>query len=246
VVVLFFVGLLATALLGAGEYLPHPDDVLGDLAEPDEVDWPKEDQDISNRLPLLRETDGYMDLLLHFTKIVVMAQVFGECGHTQLLSSYMTPHLEAFLVVTYVNSYDSWKSKVVVDSSTEEEGNREQRSAGNKRSRGESSSSLPSLSSVSMTSSKKYTENARGRGKFKGWSEAGLSLYNKIVSFLEQQRANNEYGEHYETNLRLEFEKQKKNSVGDIDDNGGAGFKVKNGLDLCPDVVPPLVPMLAL
>jgi hypothetical protein len=172
-----------------------------------------------------------------------MAKSFNECGHTKLLSSYMTPHLEAFLVVSYVNGYNKWKSKAMVDSSSDEGrgGSPEKSAGGNKRPREEDSPapSLPSLSSVSMNSTKKFTENARGRGKFKGWTEEGLSLYNKIIEFLEQQRAKDSYyGESFETTLRLEFEKRMNASGGATkeDSRGGAKVKAKNGMELCPDV----------
>jgi hypothetical protein len=236
---------LIAALLQDGEYLPHPSDILGDLllAKPDE-----DDQDImSPPWNILRAADGYMELLLNFTKMVVMANTFNLYSDTKLLSYYMTPHLEAFLVVTYVNGYDSWKSEALDQESSSEEGSPPQgRRSGNKRSREEESptSTLTSSTPPSTKPTKKFTENARGRGKYKGWTDDGLSLYNKIIAILEQQRAkDSEYGEVYETNLRLEFEKQKNKSGGDTttdEGRGGAGVMALNGLDLClDDDVPP-------
>jgi hypothetical protein len=174
--------------------------------------------------------------------MVVMAHTFNEYSDTKLLSYYMTPHLEAFLVVIYVNGYDSWKSEVLEESSSEEEGSPQEKRSGNKRSREQESP-------PSTKPTKKFTENARGSGKYKGWNNDGLSLYNKIIDILEQQRAkNSEYGETYETTLRLEFERRKSKSVGATTDegSGGAGVMAKNGLDLCPDDGPCFGSMIGL
>lgn len=39
---------------------------------------------------------------------MVGAAVFKDDSHTELLSTYMSHSLEAFLVITFVNSVDSW------------------------------------------------------------------------------------------------------------------------------------------
>jgi hypothetical protein len=49
---------------------------------------------------------------------------------------------------------------------------------------------LSDLSDATGDSSKKqYTANARGRGKYKGWTDEGIDLYNRICEVLVRQRS---------------------------------------------------------
>jgi hypothetical protein len=88
--------------------LPFPDQVLGDLVLPSDQwpvygAWREED-----RTMYLRETMGHRAILRHFTKIAVMAKVFDNNSWCELISEYMTPSLEAFVILVYVNNHERW------------------------------------------------------------------------------------------------------------------------------------------
>jgi hypothetical protein len=85
--------------------MPDPRVILGGLAAQRDQ-WP-EDGD-STRAPYLRQTRDHQDLLVHFTKVMVMSERFRQKSTRSHLTRYMGSALEAFCVVTYVNNYDNW------------------------------------------------------------------------------------------------------------------------------------------
>ena len=212
--------------------LPTPEELVGDLLADDMEDWPE--YDTPGRKPLLRETEGHTDLLFHFTKVVVMGPCFRDNSTTKLLSNYMTEHLEAFVVITYINGYNSWMNEVW--KKQENDGNQEvvdirgvvgRTFAGSKRSH--SDFLLTSPSSVSLTPTKLFTENARGRGKYKGWSSNGIELYNRIGRILGSQRRVEALGKTWETKLLLEFKTQRKGTVNTTEGPSG-GLHADHGM----------------
>jgi hypothetical protein len=105
----------------------------------------------------------------------------------QLLSDYCHFSLEAYIVLTYYNGYECWKSEVDLERGSE------------------SGSSVSELSSVS---SRLFTEKCgRGRGIYKGWSADGIYLYKEVVNVLNKQRASVDRLDvkEFEVNLRTRF-----------------------------------------
>jgi hypothetical protein len=103
--------------------------------------------------------------------------------------------LEAFLVVTYVNSYDKWFLECignhVSDSPQEESGEEEQSVQISSLTHTTTDTRHPPVAAANTVTplvTKRYTANAMGGGKFKGWNEEGLELYQKVAEVLKEQR----------------------------------------------------------
>ena len=158
--------------------LPEPKAILGGLDVEGNV-HPEEDAS-----PCLRETSAHKEFLYRFAKTVMIADSFKKYSTSLLLSDYMSTNLESYAVLTYVNNYECWK----------EEASRTPR-------RGEEVSEVTGPSS-SDGSKRRYTESTRGTGKFKGWAEAGINLYNSIDTKLEQQRDDPALGDDFDKKLR--------------------------------------------
>ena len=149
-------------LYKAGEVsLPTPEELLGDYIKP-RSEWPT-DEDAEKR-PCLRETQAHSDLLFLFLEDVVITECFRRCATAKKLSSYMHFSLEGYLVLTYVNGYESWKSELDC-------------SCGD---------------TVQEPTSPLFTAKSKGKGKYKGWSTEGIMLYNQLVQMAKQQREDKE------------------------------------------------------
>jgi hypothetical protein len=161
---------LGKEILDKGGDVPDPNLILGELSYPHGL-WPAyENKD--NRKPFLRETSSHQHLLFLFTRVMVMSHNFKKYSSTRPLSQYMSVSLEGFLVITYYNSYLAWKDEW-------------------HQLRGTRAPALSEdLSDATGDSSKKqYTANARGKGKYKGWTDDGIDLYNQICEVIEKQRS---------------------------------------------------------
>ena len=145
--------------------LPTPTAILGGLDKVQGNEDPDEDAS-----PCLRETSAHATFLYQFAKTVMRADAFKKFSNTWLLSAYMSTCLEAYAVLTYVNNYKYWK----------EEASRTTPAGGSVSEVTEPSSSDGSL--------RLYTATTRGTGKFKGWSDDGIELYNRIEGKLRSQR----------------------------------------------------------
>jgi hypothetical protein len=88
--------------------------------------------------------------------------------------------LEAYAVITYVNSYAAWME----EATRREEG------------RNEDSDSRPS--SAGSKKRTKFTEKSKGSGKFKGWAKSGIKLYNRINKVLDKQRSDESLVEEFD------------------------------------------------
>jgi hypothetical protein len=253
-----FVVLPEKDLIEKNEELPDPSVFLGDLLpQPPPVEFPpvsigvpdpEDDEDEEAPPKYLREAKGYMDLLFHFTKVVVMAATFIANSNTKLLSKYMSPNLEAFLVLTYVNNYDAWKAELYgeplpnQDSTSEEEDKDEQdqehennqQLAGSKRYRDGNSRLVSPLNT--HQAKKKFTADARGRGKFKGWTDEGMALYKQLTRIVKQQRADKKLGQDFEELLLEEFLTKNKKSRAASNENSG-GPEVDEDDDWLDDMV---------
>jgi hypothetical protein len=173
---------LFAELYRAGKDLPDPAKLLGglDVKKPRE-DWMSYDDDY------LRETKEHQELLYHFLRRVLLHDQYKRSKSKQLLSDYCHFSLEAYIVLTYYNGYECWKSEVDLERGSE------------------SGSSVSELSSVS---SRLFTKNCgRGRGMYKGWSADAIYLYKEVVNVLRRQRTNVDRLDvkEFEVNLRARF-----------------------------------------
>ncbi len=175
-----------------GVALPDPEEILGNL------DKPGEDPDGA---PCLRETDAHADFLFLFAKTVTVCSTFKDSCNVNLLSGYMSISLEAYAVLTYANSYDTWMEEAT---KRKEEG------------RNEEDSTSPSSAGSKR---RRFTEKTRGTGKFKEWAKSGIKLYNKINKMLERQR-NDESLVDFEPTLKTWFLKGKNLSHSSTNDGG--------------------------
>jgi hypothetical protein len=157
--------------------LPDPATILGELNNPNREAWPLYEDD--DREPCLRETDEYKHLLFNFLKEVSLNSDYRKDSASKVLSDYVDTTLEAYLVLTYINSYDNWKTE------------------------GEASYESPT---------RRFTERGRGSGKFKGWNEDGIDLYNMLVDVITKQREDKSKPElvQFEIDLMKLFVEAKK------------------------------------
>lgn len=149
---------------GHQDDLPTPEDLLGNYIGRERNDWP--DYEDAEREDCLRETQAHQNLLFHFLKEVVLNATFQKNSSTKKLCEYIHFSLEAYLVLTYVNNYATWKAEV----------EKEQRTG------------IDEISEVTNDSPRLYTEKSRGKGKYKGWSEEGILLYKQMCVLIERQR----------------------------------------------------------
>jgi hypothetical protein len=131
--------------------LPTPADILGGM-DPNAPDANL----TQGRVRCLRETTAHSDFLVLFAQTVVMKDVYRAKHTTGLLGDFMGPNLEAFAVLTYTNNYDRWKEQCEIAALPEEE-------RANRR---------------PVLAVRRFTEGARGGGKYRGWDEAGTRMYN--------------------------------------------------------------------
>jgi hypothetical protein len=161
--------------------MPDAREILGDLAGPRDK-WPAFDStpDDGGRALYLRETEAYEDLMFHFTKVLVMNDFYRQKATKKGLSLYMGVSLESFLVLTYVNNYETWykdcKGELPRRPICFETGSTESETSG--------------VSGVSDNSTQKFTAASRGKGKYRGWSDTGMDLFNHLGDLLAFQRAN--------------------------------------------------------
>jgi hypothetical protein len=150
-------------------------------------EWPSYEDDGIGRVDYLRETKEHQDLLYHFLRTVLLHDQYKRSKSKQLLSDYSHFSLEAYIVLTYYNGYECWKTEVDLQRGSE------------------AGSSVSELSSVS---SRLFTENCgRGRGMYKGWSADGIYLYKEVVNVLRRQRTNVDRLDmkEFEVNLHTRF-----------------------------------------
>jgi hypothetical protein len=74
------------------------------------------------------------------------------------------------------------------------------------------------VSTISDDSKRRFTDITRGTGKFKGWTEEGIELYNKIEAKIDQQREDPALQE-FDKQVRdyfLSGGKKRKNTGGEV------------------------------
>jgi hypothetical protein len=104
---------LFAELYRAGKDLPDPAKLLGglDVKKPRE-EWPRYDDDGIGRVDYLRETKEHQELLYHFLRMVLLHDQYKRSKSKQLLSDYCHFSLEAYIVLSYYNGYECWKTEV--------------------------------------------------------------------------------------------------------------------------------------
>jgi hypothetical protein len=125
---------------------------------------------------MLRETHSYATLLEGFLKEVLMDNDFNANSGCIHLSEYVDKTLEAYLVLTYVNSYnvwwevnsyEVWRQECLRNTPLEEQ--------------------EPQLMQ-GPAAKKKWMAEGRGSGKYQGWSKTGIDTYNALVEMIAKQR----------------------------------------------------------
>jgi len=168
---------------------------LNDANEGDDPDlWPTfEDAD---RQLMLRETHCYASLLEGFLKEVLMDSDFNNNSGRINLSTFVDKTLEAYLVLTYVNSYDVWKEECIKEMELVEE---------------------EQAHMHGPSARKRWTAEGRGSGKYQGWSKTGIDTYNALADVIAKQRINlrnKTILSNFEPNLRQKFANQHATATG--------------------------------
>jgi hypothetical protein len=179
--------------------LPTPAAILGGL---DPNAPPPEDNVIQGRVGCLRETTAHSDFLVQFAQTVVMKDVYRAKHTTGLLETFMGPNLEAFAVLTYTNNYDRWKEQCEIAALPEEE-------RANRR----------------PVAVRRFTEGARGGGKYRGWDETGIRMYNDLATRIKQQAGNWDL-QSFEIDLKNKFRQ-----AANINDNAAGQEDGVNGIN---------------
>jgi hypothetical protein len=85
--------------------------LVGEWSGDDKKSLWKTPEDMNREKKYLRDCDQYPILLKQFSKAMIGAGRFNKCSKKQLISGYMGPSFEAFLVLTYINNYNEWMSE---------------------------------------------------------------------------------------------------------------------------------------
>lgn len=176
-------------LLGAMRYRPADSTSGGAVAR-----TTREDEEAC-----LRGTKGYFDLMVYFLKILVTAKVYKECSRIQRMSAYVRPGLESFLVLTYVNSYGCWMK------AWEEKYPALAASGAHRDTTLGAGVATDGEITLYNGHAKLFTCEAKGGGKHKGWSNAGLVLHKKMSGVIKTQRAGQSLGAVWEDRLKSAF-----------------------------------------
>jgi hypothetical protein len=131
------------------------------------------------------------------------------------LSEYVDKTLEAYLVLTYVNSYEVWKEESIREMLL-------------------TAHSAPQLMQ-GPAAKKKWTAEGRGSGKYQGWSKTGIDTYSALVDVIAKQRLNTRNKtilSNFEPNLRQTFANQQAALTGRRGNTGTRKRKAANSLSL--------------
>lgn len=104
----------------------------------------------------------------NFMQCVIPTAEWKLVCRRKLMSDYVTPALEAFAILVYMNAYDKWNEEFAGTSCDED--------------------SLTTSTSSGARRGFLYTGDAKGSRKYEGWNEAGMTYYNKLLVVINQQR----------------------------------------------------------
>ena len=159
-------------MVQSGKDVPNPGVFLGDL-EDKEAD--------QTTIRCLRATECYKDLITNFARCVSYSRSFDRDVKHLPISKILTPFLEAFLVLVYVNNHANWmKEAEQEDDESSETG----------------STPSPKLYG-------RFTH--KSKGKYKGWNDEGIRLYNKLVQKIMQQRSDTRLGANFDADVKQIF-----------------------------------------
>ena len=135
-----------------------------------------------------------MKFLHDFAKTVYGKSFLLE-SKTTLLSSFLQPGLECFLVLAYTNGYEVWKSEGIkrrsrTNTLVDEDDSTDTNSDGISDLSSEAQNHLPKY---------KFTANGRGSKTGEGWTQQGLALYNGLASAICMQRKDLTSGATFES-----------------------------------------------
>jgi hypothetical protein len=148
-----------------------------------------------------------------FLKEVLMDNNFNANSWRISLSDYVYKSLEAYLVLTYVNSSKVWREECLRNMPLEEE---------------------PRLMQ-GPAAKKKWTAEGRGSGKYQGWSKTGIDTYNALVDVIAKQclnRRNKTNLSSFEPNVCQNFADQQATEPGHRGNTGTRKRKAANSLSL--------------
>jgi hypothetical protein len=165
---------------------------------------------------MLRETHSYAKLLEGVLKEVLMDNDFNANRGSIHLSEYVDKTLEAYLVLTYMNSYNVWREECLRNKPLEEE-------------------EEPQLMQ-GPAAKKKWTAEGRGSGKYQGWSKTGIDTHNALVDVIAKQPPLNTRNKtilsNFEPNLRQTFADQQAAMTGRRGNTGTRKRNAANSLSL--------------
>jgi hypothetical protein len=152
-----------------------------------------------------------------FLKEVLMDNDFNANSGCIHLSEYVDKTLEAYLVLTYVNSYEVWREEECLRNMPLEE--------------------EPQLMHDGHhAAQKKWKAEGRGSGKYQGWSKTGIDTYNALlVDVIAKQRLNirnKTILSNFESNLCQTFADQQAAEPGRRGNTGTRKRKAANSLSL--------------
>jgi hypothetical protein len=193
-----------------GTVMPDPREVMGVLMQNPEA-WP-DHRDAARVGSYLRETEEHMTLLEMFTRLVVTSKIFKEKATVYPLRKYMPPTMEAFLILSYVNSYGFWMKLFEASPAFAEQ------AAG-----GIEGDELSTYSGQRL-----FTSDSKGKGKYNGWSPEGMTLHRRISGIIKAQREDTAaLGVEFEQELMRRFSAK----PGVVDQEAGVGVVVADDMD---------------
>ena len=122
-------------------------------------------------------------------------------------------NLEAYAVLTYANNYHCWLEEATRGSNGGGE-------AGGGAAEVSGVTDQTASDDGSNRSKRKYTETTRGTGKFKGWAEDGIKLYNRIEAKIDKQRDDPNLSD-FDINLKTMYLTGGEGNVGATNRRGG-------------------------
>jgi len=209
-------GKVVEKFAGGSEEPPSPGDIFSINKQTGEISGLRQNKEI------------YMKFLQHFAK-TVYGKTFAQESKTTLLSSFLQPGLECFLVLAYINGYEVWKSEGM-----RRRPNTLLNTLLNDDNTATGSSMISDLSSEAQNHLPKYKFTANGRGSKtgEGWTEEGLALYNALRKAINVQRKDVTNGPTFDSDflnytMTNTSQRRKKNKAKiRIDGDWGFGFGV--------------------
>jgi hypothetical protein len=208
---------------GGEEKLPDVGKLAGIYLDVPSYVWPEYRSRSRDRV--LRENEKeHIKLLVNFTKACFDHKLFYKLCKKDLFSEWVPTSLEAWMVLTYVNSYQGWMDDckairqslqgiATSESSSEDydrtDDERHARAASNEEEEGEEvgGSGKKVRKKRKRPCVKRFTGIAAGSEKqSKGMSPEGVALYNRLAQTIEMQKQDPKL-RNFEEKLKEEFNK---------------------------------------